>query len=97
MQPSRGVREEEQATVTLNRSDISMCFFAWEGVIKTQASEEGLNEVCVPVHLYGKSLGKNNFKGQMRRSRSGLQRERKTEGSGVRREKGEGCAIWLGT
>lgn len=73
MQPSRGVREEEQATVTLNRSDISMCFFAWEGVIKTQASEEGLNEVCVPVHLYGKSLGKNNFKGQMRRSRSGLQ------------------------
>lgn len=66
MQASQGVREEEeeeQATVTLNRSERSMCFFVWEGVIKTQTSDQGLNEVYVPVHLYGESLGKNNFKG----------------------------------
>lgn len=53
MQASQGVREEEQATVTLNRSERSMCFSVWEGVIKTQTSDQALNEVCVPVHLYG--------------------------------------------
>lgn len=83
--------------VTLNRSDRSMCFFEWEGIIKTQTSEECVNEFYLPVHLYGKSLGKNNFTGQMRRSRSVLLRKRKTAGSGVRREKGEERAIWLGT
>lgn len=65
MQASQGAREEEeeQTTVTLNRSERSMYFFVWEGVIKTQTSDQGLNEVYVPVHLYGESLGKNNFKG----------------------------------
>lgn len=52
MQASQGVREEKQATVTQNRSERSMCFFVWEGVIKTQTSDQGLNEVDVPVHLY---------------------------------------------